>query len=85
MRLEVLEGLSTLVETAMWVMIGIISAVCLLLILRGRIGSFSIRWQRRKDPGDQSPEQEQRRRRMRLWFWDRGYRRMAGKDEDEHQ
>jgi hypothetical protein len=81
-RENVLEGLNTLVHVAMWVVVGILAGLCLLLILRsGIFGFFSVSRRRRREPGEESEDQKQRRRRIRLWFWDRGYRRKGPKDK----
>ncbi len=82
MRENVLEGLATLVTVVMWVVLGILTALCSLLILRSVIfGSFSISCRRRKEPGEESEAEKKRRRRIRLWFWDRGYRQKGPGDK----
>lgn len=72
MRENVLEGLAGLVTTAMFVVLGILAALCLFLILRaGALPTVPSFRRRRKKSKQQVEEDNKRRRRMRLWFWDR--------------
>jgi hypothetical protein len=82
MRQDVLEGLNTLVHVILWVVLGILTGLCLLLILRS-LGLGPLPLFRRRPEPDEDSEDDKRRRRMRRWFWDRGYRQNAARDEDE--
>lgn len=72
MREDLLPNLHTLVSGVMFVVVGVIAALCLFLILRGAAFRPFMPRRRRQKSEEEEKSDKKKRKRVQIWFWDRG-------------